>query len=148
MAQSIFSLLSFTETPILDPEVPVTVPASSVTVTEPETQTTSEAPTELESSQTLPESESPEDIPTTEILEDVPSSQMPEDIESELLSYSETVYETVYMTGEYDEQILLQLQVTNNLLGHFFALQIFLLALFFLVFFIKLLKNNVTNLYT
>lgn len=59
-----------------------------------------------------------------------------------------TVYQEIVVSSEYDEQILVQLQVTNNLLGISLALQIFFLGLFFLVFFIKIIKNNVTNLYT
>lgn len=139
MVQSIFSILSFTEMSIPDPDEPVTVPVDSETVTEPEIQTNSETPADSESFQTISETES---------LEELPATETPEDIESELLPYTETVYETVYMTGEYDEQILFELQVTNSLLGQLIALQIFFLACFFLVFFIKLIKNNVTNLFT
>lgn len=121
-------ILSPTEIPIADPDQLL-----------PETPLDSESPAESEASQTISEIEASEELPADE---------MPEDIESELLPYTETVYETVYMTGEYDEQILFELQVTNNLLGHMIALQIFFLGLFFLVFFIKIIKNNVTNLFT
>lgn len=51
-------------------------------------------------------------------------------------------------TGSYDADILYQLQVTNSLLGISIALDIFLLAFFILIFFIKVIKNNVTNLFT
>lgn len=48
-------------------------------------------------------------------------------------------------SGAVDEDILIQLQVTNNLLGIMLALQIFLLGFVFFVFFMKVIKNNVTK---
>lgn len=53
--------------------------------------------------------------------------------------YSET------SSGSLNEEILVQLQVTNNLLGIMVALHIFLLGFVFLVFFMKIIKNNVTR---
>lgn len=57
--------------------------------------------------------------------------------ESEI--YSET------SSGSLNEEILIQLQVTNNLLGNILALQIFLLGFGILVFFMKIIQNNVTR---
>lgn len=87
----------------------------------------------------------------TELLEDVPATETLENnTESSLvpLTESEVVTEVVYMTGEYDADILTQLKVTNNLMGIMLALQIFLLAFIFLSFFIRIIKDNVTNLFT
>lgn len=54
--------------------------------------------------------------------------------------------ETIVVSSSCDEDILLQLQVTNNLLGIQLALNIFLLAFAFLKFVYKIIRNNVTNL--
>ena len=67
--------------------------------------------------------------------------------ESEYIGSTSPVTETVYVqSSEYEVQILQQIKVTNGLMGISIAFQIFFLALFFLVFFIKIIKNNVTNL--
>lgn len=57
-------------------------------------------------------------------------------------------YTVMTFSDEYSEQILYEVQVTNALLGVSIALEIFFMALFFFVFFIKVIKNNVTNLFT
>lgn len=80
----------------------------------------------------------PEEIPVTETLENNTESLVPYEVTTEV----------VYMTGEHDADILTQLQVTNNLLGIILALQVFLLAFTFLKFFIRVIKDNVTNLFT
>ena len=51
-------------------------------------------------------------------------------------------------TLTYEDQILFELKVTNGLLGISLAMNIFFLGLFFFVFFLKVIKNNVTNLIT
>ena len=81
----------------------------------------------------------PEEIPDTETLENNTESLIP---------YTEVTQEVVYMTGEHDADILTQLQVTNNLLGIILALQVFMLAFTFLKFFIRVIKDNVTNFFT
>lgn len=48
-------------------------------------------------------------------------------------------------SSDYDE-LLSKVEVTNSLLGISIALQIFFFAFVFMVFFIKIIKNNVTNL--
>lgn len=75
----------------------------------------------------------------TETATELPGETVPE---------TELFQEVVYIQAtELDEQLLAQSKVTNNLLGISIALQIFCLGLFFLVFFYKIIKNNVTDLY-
>lgn len=51
-------------------------------------------------------------------------------------------------TGSCDDEILYQLKVTNNLLGVLIALNLLILSLFIFVFFLKVIRNNVTNIFT
>lgn len=48
-------------------------------------------------------------------------------------------------TSSVQEEILVQLEVTNNLLGKFYALAIFCFAFMFFIFFYKIITNNVTK---
>lgn len=76
------------------------------------------------------------------------STEETTEFSSETVPGTELFSEVVYLQAtEIDEQILAQSKVTNNLLGISIALQIFCLGLFFLVFFYKIIKNNVTDLY-
>lgn len=62
-----------------------------------------------------------------------------EDSSEEISYYSETSSSTL------DEEILLQIQVTNNLLGIMLALQIFMICFAIMRFFIRIIENNVTK---
>lgn len=89
-----------------------------------------------------------ESVADTELSSDVLSLEAVIDTE---FSGSDDVFDSSGDTSSslsYDEQILAELKVTNGLLGFSIALNIFFLGLFFLVFFIKVIKNNVTNLFT
>lgn len=72
-------------------------------------------------------------VPESESGETAPAS-------SETVIYSET--------GSYDADILYQLRVTNSLLGVSIALNILFLAFFILIFFVRVIQHNVTNLFT
>ena len=108
--------------------------------------TESQEPEEVAETETIVDTE-PESNSET-IPESGSDSSAPESSPSIESGDTGTVYQEIVVSSEYDEQLLIQLQVTNNLLGISLALQIFFLGLFFLVFFIKIIKNNVTNLYT
>ena len=76
------------------------------------------------------------------------STEETTEFSTETVSETELFNEVVYLQAtEIDEQILAQSKVTNNLLGISIALQILCLGLFFIVFFIKIIKHNVTDLY-
>lgn len=89
------------------------------------------------------------DYDTEEVFSSIKSSRSDsydsdDSIEIISLDDDDTYYSSV--SSDYDADILYQLQVTNGLLGITIALKIILLALFIMVFFIKIIKNNVTNL--
>ena len=73
---------------------------------------------------------------STEVIESETS-------DSDLLDDSEDSY--ISESSDYDTDLLYQIQVTNNLLGISIGLQIIILTFFMMVFFIKVIKNNVTN---
>lgn len=59
---------------------------------------------------------------------------------SDISTYSVTVE-----SSDYEIELLSQIRVTNSLLGVEIALHVFMLAFAIMVFFIKVIKNNVTN---
>lgn len=109
-------------------DAPAELPAESTEVpTEVSTEVSTEESTELPA-------EASTDLPLSESL-------------IEFLTAQENQTAVVADTS-LDEQILHELQVANNLMGINLALMIFFLGLFFLVFFIRIIKNNVTNFFT
>lgn len=76
------------------------------------------------------------------------STEETTEFSTETVSETELFNEVVYLQAtEIDEQILAQIKVSNNLLGISIAFQIFFLGLFFVVFFIKIIKNNIINFF-
>lgn len=67
------------------------------------------------------------------------SSLSEEEIEEENSYYMET------SSGSLDEEILTQIQVTNNLLGIILAFQIFMFGFAIMKFFMRIIENNVTK---
>lgn len=88
-------------------------------------------------------------VDSTELLESVIETELEEleDLGTDSgidtnITYSEVV------TSSYDEQILFELKVSNSLMGIQIAIDVLFLALFFLVFFMTIIRNNITNLFT
>lgn len=76
------------------------------------------------------------------------TSELVYDSDVSLIQLSGSADYDLYEFSSYDEQIVFQLEVTNHLLGLSIALHIFLLALIVFFFFLKVIRNNVTNLFT
>lgn len=62
----------------------------------------------------------------------------------DIITGSDDLYASTAVTSDYSD-LLAQIKVTNGLLGVSIALQIFNFSLFIMVFFIKIIKNNVTK---
>lgn len=129
-----YDFISFTEEPLLDDPVDFTEDSEEVELTEEEiiylqkfvSYMSESAESDLESSSTYAADAG------TDTATDLPADEEQDTTSESVMSY--------------DDEVLLQLKVTNGLMGIQIALQIFFLALFFLVFFMRIIKNNVTNL--
>ena len=84
----------------------------------------------------------------TESADQDPASELVVDPDVSLIQLSGSADNDLYEFTSYDEQIVFQLEVTNHLLGVSIALHIFLLALIVFFFFLWVIRNNVTKLFT